>query len=121
MLNACHFGPGCHDFRSEPFMLSLLYPCSRSDLASYSHLLRVMIWQPRRDNNRDHSRIYKFGLNTLPSKTIVIPYTCGLSRPFSGAVAGEHSYICCVTWDYYQFITMKNLKDATTKIFPSKT
>ena len=24
-------------------------------------------------------RIYKFGLNTLPSKTVVIPYTCGLS------------------------------------------
>src|SRR3989337_1252872 len=65
--------------------------------------------------------INKFGLNTLPSKAIVIPYTCGLSRPFSGAVAGEHSYICGVTWDYYQFITMKNLKGAKTKIFPSKT
>ena len=37
---------------------------------------------------------YKFGLNTLPSKIVVIPYTCGLSRPFFGAVAGEHSYIC---------------------------
>ena len=37
--------------------------------------------------------INKFGLNTLPSKTIVIPYTCGLSRLFSGAVAGEHSSI----------------------------
>ena len=37
-------------------------------------------------------RIYKFGLNALPSKTIAIPYTCGLSRPFSGVVAGEHSY-----------------------------
>ena len=43
MLNACHFGPECHVFRSEPFMLSPLYPCSRSDLASYSHLLCVMI------------------------------------------------------------------------------
>ena len=47
MLNACHFGPGCHELRSEPFMLSPLYPCSRSDLASYSHVLRVMIRQPR--------------------------------------------------------------------------
>ena len=27
------------------------------------------------------------------SETVVIPYTCGLSRPFSGAVAGEHSSI----------------------------
>ena len=50
-----------------------------------------------------------------------MPYTCALSRPFSGAVAGEHSYICQVTWDYYQFITMKNLKDAKTKIYPSNT
>ena len=66
-------------------------------------------------------RIYKFGLNTLPSKTVAIPYTCGLSRPFSGAVAGEHSYICSVTWDYYHIITMKNLKDPKTKIFPLKT
>ena len=46
MLNACQFGPGCHDFRSEPFMLSSLYPCSRSDLASHIHLLRVMIRNP---------------------------------------------------------------------------
>ena len=37
------------------------------------------------------------------SKTVAIPYTCGLSRLFSGAVAGE------------------NLKDARTKIFPSTT
>ena len=37
-------------------------------------------------------RIYKFGLNTLPLKTVAIPYTCG-----------------------------KNLKAAKTKIFPSKT
>ena len=66
-------------------------------------------------------RIYQFGLNTLPSKTVAIPYTCGLSRPFSGIIAGEHSYICLVTWNYYHIITMKNLKDAKTMIFPSKT
>jgi hypothetical protein len=66
-------------------------------------------------------RINKFRLNTLPSKTVAIPYTCGLSRPFSGAVAGEHSNICEVTWDLYLLITMKNLKDTRTKIVPSKT
>ena len=38
-------------------------------------------------------RINKFGLNTLPSKTVAIPYTCGLSRLFSGAVTVEHSSI----------------------------
>ena len=63
-------------------------------------------------------RIYKFGLNTLPSKTFVTPYTCGLWRPFYGAVAWEHSYICWFTWDYYLFITMKNLKDTKTKTVP---
>ena len=56
MLNACHFGPGCHDFRSEPFMSSPLYPCSRSDLASYRHLLCVTIRQPQSDRNRDFYR-----------------------------------------------------------------
>ena len=32
-------------------------------------------------------RIYKFGLNTLPSKTVVIPYTCGLSCYRGGLAA----------------------------------
>jgi hypothetical protein len=60
-------------------------------------------------------------LNTLPSKIVAIPYTFGLSRTFSGAVAGEHSNICEVTWNLYLFSTMKNLKDDRTKIFPSTT
>ena len=29
------------------------------------------------------------GFDSYLSKTVAIPYTCGLSRPFSGAVAGE--------------------------------
>ena len=33
----------------------------------------------------------------------------------------EHTYISGFTWDYYQIITMKNLKHAKTKIFPSNT
>ena len=44
--------------------------------------------------------INKFGLNTLPSKAVVIPYTCGLSRLIYGAVAGEHSSILWVTWGF---------------------
>ena len=55
MLNACHFGPACHDFRSEPFMIISLFSCFRSDLESYSHILRVMIRQPLSDNSRDLS------------------------------------------------------------------
>ena len=66
-------------------------------------------------------RINKFGLNTLPSKTVAIPCTCALSRLFSDAVAGEHSSILSVTWDLYLFIIMKNLKDPRTKIYPSTT
>ena len=33
-------------------------------------------------------RINKFGLNTLPSKAVAIPYTCGLSH-----TQGEHLYL----------------------------
>ena len=31
-------------------------------------------------------RIYKFGLNTLPSKTVAIAYTCGLSGATMSAI-----------------------------------
>ena len=36
-------------------------------------------------------------MNTLPSKVVAIPYTCGLSRLISGAVVGEHSSILGIT------------------------
>ena len=38
-------------------------------------------------------RMNKFGLNNLPSKAGAIPYTCGLSRQISGAVAKEQCSI----------------------------
>ena len=66
-------------------------------------------------------QINKFGLNTLPSKIVAIPYTCGLSRPFSGAVVGEHISILQLTWDLYLLFTLRNLKDTRTKIFSSTT
>ena len=56
------------------------------ELTTQLLILENILWLPL-------CRINKFGLNTLPSKTVAIPYTCGLSRPFSGAVAGEHSSI----------------------------
>ena len=74
------------------------------ELTTQLLILENILWLPL-------CRINKFGLNTLPSKTVAIPYTCGLSRLFSGAVAGEHSSILWVTWDLYLLITMKNLKD----------
>ena len=52
------------------------------ELTNQLLILENILWLPL-------CRINKFGLNTLPSKTVAIPYTCGLSRPFSGAVARE--------------------------------
>ena len=34
-------------------------------------------------------------------KTVAIPYTCGLSRLFSSAIAGEHSFIYKFTWEVH--------------------
>ena len=52
------------------------------ELTTQLLILKNILWLP-------FCRINKFGLNTLPSKAVAIPYTCGLSRLFSGAVAGE--------------------------------
>ena len=64
------------------------------ELTTQLLILQSILWLPL-------CRINKFGLNTVTSKTVAIPYTCGLSRLFSGAVAGEHSSILSVTWDIY--------------------
>ena len=81
------------------------------ELTTQLLILKNILWLPL-------CRINKFGLNTLPSKTVAIPYTCGLSRLFSSAVAVEHSSILGVTWDLYLLIIMKNLRDPKTKIYP---
>ena len=82
------------------------------ELTTLLLILENILWLPL-------CRINKFGLNTLRSKTVAIPYTCGLSRLFSGAVVREHSSILWVTWDLYLLVTMRNLKDEKTKIYPS--
>ena len=84
------------------------------ELTTQLLILENILWLPL-------CRINKFGLNTLPSKIVAIPYTCGLSRLFSGAVAGEHSSILWVTWDLYLLVTMRNLTDWKNKIYPSTT
>ena len=63
----------------------LSYP-GVAELTTQLLILENILWLPL-------CRINKFGLNTLPSKTVAIPYTCGLSRLFSGAVVGDHSSI----------------------------
>jgi hypothetical protein len=64
-------------------LLQILSLSGVVELTTQLPILVNILWLPLCRNN-------KFGLNTLPSKTVAIPYTCGLSRPFSGAVAGEH-------------------------------
>ena len=49
------------------------------ELTTQLLILENILWLPL-------CRINKFGLNTLPSKTVAIPYTCGLS------VAWLHGY-----------------------------
>ena len=63
----------------------LSFPCV-VELTTQLLIPENILWLPL-------CRINKFGLNTLPSKAVAIPYTCGLSRLISGAVAGEHSSI----------------------------
>ena len=89
-------------------LLQILSYLGVVELTTQLLILENILWLPL-------CRINKFGLNTLPSKAVVIPYTCGLSRLISGAVAGEHSSILWVTWDLYLLITMRNLKDEKTK------
>ena len=46
------------------------------ELETQMLILENILWLPL-------CRINKFGLNTLPSKTIVIPYTCGISNVYT--------------------------------------
>ena len=72
-------------FATKYFAADIKFP-GVVELTTQLLILENILWLPL-------CRINKFGLNTLPSKTVAIPYTCGLSRPFSGAVAGEHNSI----------------------------
>ena len=71
-------------FATKYFTADIKFP--GVELTTQLLILENILWLPL-------CRINKFGLNTLPSKTVPTPYTCGLSRLFSGAVAGEHSSI----------------------------
>ena len=78
-----------HYYHTTLLLNTLLYILSYPgvvELTTQLLILKNILWLPL-------CRINKFGLNTLPSKTVAIPYTCGLSRLFSGAVAREHSSI----------------------------
>ena len=74
----CYF---CHHYRYFYITLllnTLLQILSLSgvvELTTQLLILENILWLPL-------CQINKFGLNTLPSKTVVIPYTCGLSNIF---------------------------------------
>src|SRR3954470_9089020 len=77
--------PLSYYFATEHFAADTKFP-GVVELTTQLLILENILWLPL-------SRINKFGLNTLPSIAVAIPYTCGLSRLISGAVAGEHSSI----------------------------
>ena len=77
--------PLSYYFATKHFVADTKFP-GVVELTTQLLILENNLWLPL-------CRINKFGLNTLPSKTVAIPYTCGFSRLISGAVAGEHSSI----------------------------
>ena len=58
-------------FATEHFAVDIKFP-GVVELTTQLLLLENILWLPL-------CRINKFGLNTLPSKIVAIPYTCGLS------------------------------------------
>ena len=76
----------CHTTLLLNTLLQILSYPGVVELTTQLLILKNILWLPL-------CRINKFGLNTLPSKVVAIPYTCGLSRLFSGAIVGEHSSI----------------------------
>src|SRR3989337_26829 len=66
----CYF---CHRYRYfHTTLLQILSYPGVVELITQLLILENILWLPL-------CRINKFGLNTLPSKTVAIPYTCGLS------------------------------------------
>ena len=82
----CHYYRYYHTTLLLNTLLQILSLTGVVELTTQLLILANILWLPL-------CRINKFGLNTLPSTTVAMPYTCGLSRPFSGAFAGEHSSI----------------------------
>ena len=62
-------------FATKYFVADIKFP-GVVELTTQLLILGNILWLPL-------CRINKVGLNTLPSKTVAIPYTCGLSMPQS--------------------------------------
>ena len=73
--------PLSYYFATKYFAADIKFP-HVVELTTQLLILENILWLPL-------CRINKFGLNTLTSKTVAIPYTCGSSRLFSSAVVTE--------------------------------
>ena len=65
--------PLSYYFATKHFAADTKFP-GVVELTTQLLILENILWLPL-------CRINKFGLNTLPPKTVAIPYTCGLSKP----------------------------------------
>ena len=63
------------------------------ELTTQLLILENTLWLPL-------CRINKFGLNTLPSKTVAIPYTCGLSNPSKTVTSPSKPPPCSLPLDH---------------------
>ena len=63
--------PQSYYFATKHFAADIKFP-GVVEMTTQLLILENILWLPL-------CRINKFGLNTLPSKTVAIPYTCGLS------------------------------------------
>ena len=73
--------PLSYYFATKHFAADTKFP-GVVELTTQLLILENILWLPL-------CRINKFGLNTLPSKTVAIPYTCGLSRLFLAPLPGS--------------------------------
>ena len=69
-------------FATKHFAADIKFP-GVVELTTQLLILENILWLPL-------CRINKFGLNTLPSKTIAIPYTCGLSAGLTDFLDDRH-------------------------------
>ena len=103
-----HFCPYYRYFHTTMLLNTLLQILSLSgvvELTTRLLILENILWLPL-------CRINKFGLNTLPSKTVVIPYTCGLSIVITLCFS-----INCSTVIYSPTVICFILREASSEIY----
>ena len=72
-------------FATKYFATDIKFP-GVIELTTQQLILENILWLPL-------CRINKFGLNTLPLKTVAIPYTCGLSGTSSERLCLGHPFL----------------------------